>query len=137
MILSILEEDAPAVVYIELTNDVLTEEDCTEEDEGGLLHKKSGGNSRQSDFKEYVADVYLTRYGNRSQGQGRPRSNEVQKDKCFVDNIRYDDISHYLTETPGKKRRRCADDGCQKHPSSQCSKCNVGLCLSCNISYSK
>lgn len=100
-----------------------------------LLHKKSGGKLMQCAFKEQLAETYLKRYGVPPKGKGRPPSYLGQEDKRVLDDIRYDGMEHYLVETPGKKRRRCAGDGCQKVPSSQCSKCNVGLCIPCNLPF--
>lgn len=100
-----------------------------------LLHKKSGGGLSQFEFKEQIAQTYLTRYGTPPKGAGRPPSYSTKGDKRVLEDIRFDGIEHYLVETQDNKRRRCAGEGCKKRPFSQCGKCNVGLCLACNLSF--
>ena len=99
-----------------------------------ILHKKSGGCLPQLDFKEQIAESYLKRYGIPPKGPGRPSQGETGC-KRVLDDIRFDGIEHYLIETPNRKRRRCAGNLCNKSPSSQCNKCDVGLCLSCNLAF--
>ena len=90
---------------------------------------------RQFEFKEQIALTYLTRYGIPPQGAGRPPSFTGKGDKRVLEDIRYDNIGHYLVETPENKRRRCAGDGCKRQLSTQCNKCDVGLCIKCNLSF--
>lgn len=98
-----------------------------------LLDKKSGGSLRQFEFKEYIAQSYITRYAISPKGPGRPKSGSSTNVTRVLDDVRYIGIDHYLVETPEKKR--CPGDGCKKVPSSQCSKCDVGLCVTCNIGF--
>ena len=98
-----------------------------------LVHKSSGGDLKQSDFKEQIAQAYLTRFGTPPLGAGRPRSYSTKCEKRVLENIRYDGMQHYLVETKDNKRRRCAGEGCKKRPSSMRSKCDVGICLQCNL----
>ena len=99
-----------------------------------LLHKKSGWGLAQFEFKEQIAQTHLTRFGTPPKGAGRPPSYSTKGDKRVLEDIRFDGIEHYLVETQDNKRRRCAGEGCKKRPFSQCSKCNVALCLACNLS---
>ena len=102
-----------------------------------LLHKKSGGTMIHRVFKEELAQIYLARYG-------VPPKKAMSLSMCssggrkrVSDELQYDGVEHYLVETPEKTRRRCAGENCAKRVASQCSKCNVGLCLRCNLSYHK
>lgn len=99
-----------------------------------LLHKKCWGSLTPFEFKEHIAETYLTQYGMSTKGPGRPRSCSGRGDTRVLQEVRYDGIEHDLVQTPEKKRR-CAGDGCIKVPSSQCSECNVGLCITCNIHF--
>ena len=108
--------------------------DVTEQN-AWLLHKKCGGELTQFEFKEQIAQTYLTRFGTAPKGSGRTPSHPTKGEKRVLDDIRFDGIHHYFLETQGNKRRRCAGEGCQKRPFSQCSKCDVGLCLACNLSF--
>ena len=100
-----------------------------------LLHKNSGGDLKQSDFKEQIAQAYLTRFGTPPLGAGRPRSYLTKGEKRVLEDMRYDGMQHYLVKTQDNKRRRCAGEGCKKRLSSMCSKCDVGLCLQCNLPF--
>ena len=94
-----------------------------------ILHKKCGGSMPQFDFKEYIALSYLQRYGTPPQLPGP----SCPKRKRVIDDVRYDGFKHYLVEIP--KRRRCAGEFCSKRPFTQCCKCDVGLCVGCNLDY--
>ena len=72
---------------------------------------------------------YLQRYGSPPQLPGP----SCQKRRRVTDNARYDGYKHYLVEIP--KRRRCAGEFCSKRPFMQCSNCDVGLCVGCNLDY--
>ena len=49
---------------------------------------------------------------------------------CFLDSC-LDGRENYLVETQNYERTRSAGEGLLKTPSSQCSKCGVGLCFTC------
>ena len=74
-----------------------------------LLHKNSG-DLKQSDFKEQIAQAYLTRFGTPPLGAGRPRSYSTKDEKRVLEDIRYDGMEHYFVETQDNKRR-CAGEG--------------------------
>ena len=80
------------------------------------------------EFKEHIVKVYLQRYGSPPKRAGLSRSSYLQgqrkqnlEDKCF------DDINK--GDTLENKRRRYAGKLCSKRPFTQCSKCNIGLCV--------
>ena len=101
-----------------------------------LLQKKCGGGLSQVQFKEYIAQVYLTRYGTppKSSGAGSSSSSTAGCSRVG-DDIRYDGLQHFLVEVPNKKRRRCAFEECSRRPLTQCNKCDVGLCVTCNLNF--
>ena len=55
-----------------------------------LLHKKCGGSLRQFEFKEYIAQSYLSRSGISPKSPGRPKSGSSTKDTRVLDDVRYD-----------------------------------------------
>ena len=59
-----------------------------------FLHKKSGGGLAQFEFKEQIAQTYLTRYGTPPKGAGRPPSYSTKGDKRVLEDIRFDGIKH-------------------------------------------
>ena len=102
-----------------------------------ILHKKSEGNMIHQIFKEDLAQTYLARYGTPPKKSTKLFMSNNGGRKRVVDELQYDGIEHYLVETSKKKRRICAGENCTKRISIQCSKCGVGLCLGCNISFYK
>ena len=109
--------------------------DVTEQN-AWLLHKKCGRELTQFEFKEQITQTYLTRFGTPPERAGRPLpSYSTKGEKRVLDDIGFDGIQHYLVEIQENKRRRCAEEGCQKGPFIQCSKCDVRLCLACNFSF--
>ncbi|XP_068231969.1 piggyBac transposable element-derived protein 3-like [Palaemon carinicauda] len=85
--------------------------DVTEQN-AWLLHKKSGWGLSQFEFKEHIAQTYLTRIGTPPKGAGRPPSCSTKGDKRVLEDIRFDGLEHYLVETQDNKRRRSAGEGC-------------------------
>ena len=83
------------------------------------------------DFRRQVAMSYILRFGNESKASGR-KSQVPAENK-----IRFDNIGHLIQLIPSKKRRRCQGDLCKSVISTECVKCNVGLCTSCFLSYHK
>ncbi|XP_068229354.1 piggyBac transposable element-derived protein 3-like [Palaemon carinicauda] len=55
-----------------------------------LLHKKFGGGLSQFEFKEQIAQTYLTRFGTPPNGAGRPPSCSTKGDKRVLEDIRFD-----------------------------------------------
>ena len=108
--------------------------DVTEQN-AWLSHKKCGGKLTQFEFEKQIAQIYLTRFGTVSEGAGRTPSHPTKGEKRVLDDIHFDGIQHYLVDTQENKRMRCAGEGCQKRSFSQCSKCDVGLCLAHNLSF--
>ena len=102
-----------------------------------ILHKKSEGNMIYRIFKEDLAQTYLARYNTPPKKSTKFFMSNNGGRKRVVDELQYNGIEHYLVETSEKKRRICAGDNCTKRISIQCSKCDVGLCLGCNISFYK
>lgn len=98
------------------------------------LHKKAGHKMTQLQFRREIAQVYLARYGTAAKGPGRPSTSKVSVTLNRIsDDIRYDHHDHLLTYTEGKKRKRCAGEGCSASVRTMCQKCKVGLCIECNI----
>ncbi|XP_068241088.1 uncharacterized protein [Palaemon carinicauda] len=83
--------------------------DVTEQN-AWLLHKKSGGELSQFEFKTQIAQKYLTRVGTPPKGAGGPPSCSTKGDKRVLEDICFDGLEHYLMETQDNKRR-CAGEG--------------------------
>ncbi|KAF2903608.1 hypothetical protein ILUMI_02579 [Ignelater luminosus] len=61
-----------------------------------------------------------------------------QTDRTAVsDDIRYDNVGHLLATTEDKKNKRCARENCTFIVRTTCIKCQVGLCLNCNMRFQK
>lgn len=101
-----------------------------------ILHKKSGNKLTQLQFRREIVNIYLQKYKNvRSQG-GRPTTSLSSRSFSRVaDDIRYDNIGHLLTANKDGKRIRCAGENCSSIMRTSCSKCNVGLCINCNVNF--
>ena len=99
----------------------------------GFCTQRQTGKLRQVEFKEKIAEVYLKSYGVPPK-RARPSSSQFGK-ACVLDDVRFDRKEHYLVETKDHTRRICAGEDCKKMPFSQCSKCNVGLFLNCNLRF--
>jgi hypothetical protein len=90
----------------------------------------------QLEFRRDIVQTYLTRYKTQLLSAGRPSTSKSSVTLNRVsDDIRYDGRDHLLVPTEGKKRKRCAGEGCISGIRTMCSKCNVGLCLECNYIY--
>ena len=107
--------------------------DVTEQN-AWLLHKKCVGELTQFEFKKQIAQTYLTKFGTLPKTAGRLPSYSTKGEKRVLDDIHFDGIQHCLVETQENKRR-CDREGCQKRPFNQSSKCDVILCLACNLSF--
>ncbi len=100
-----------------------------------ILHQKTGKNLSQLKFREQLAETYLTRFGNPPKGCGKTPTQTLSGNNRVIDDIRYDNFNHLLVPTKSNKRRRCAQEGCNKRPFTECNKCELGLCISCNASF--
>lgn len=88
----------------------------------------------QLEFRREIAQIYLNRFGIRPKAAGRPSTSKSSISLNRVsDNLRYDRLDHLLIPVQGKKRRRCAGEGCSSSVRTMCMKCDVGLCIECNF----
>lgn len=92
-------------------------------------HNRSYDPMPELEFRIYLVTSDLTKYGTKPKDAGRPSSSKVVVD------IRYDKIDHLLTYIPYKKRRRFADECCSSYVRTTGCKCNVGVCIKCNIDF--
>ncbi len=98
------------------------------------LHRKSGGNLAQLDFRRSITQSYLKSHGIPPKGAGRPSTSLSSVSLNRVsDDLRYDSKNHLVISVPNKKRRRCAGEGCSSHIRTMCQKCDVGLCIECFV----
>lgn len=99
-----------------------------------VLYKQSGNKITQLDFRREIVKTYLNKYKNPPKGKGRPSASKSSRSFSRVgDDVRYDNIGHLLT--PVEKKIRCNGDNCKSIMRTKCIKCNVGVCLSCNVEY--
>lgn len=90
----------------------------------------------QLEFRREIAQAYLSKFGSVPKGAGRPSTSRSSTSNNRVsDNLRYDRMDHLLTTIPNNKRRRCAGEGCTSSVRFMCLKCDVGLCLECNVKF--
>lgn len=101
-----------------------------------FLWKKSGKTVTQLQFRREIVNTYLTKYGTPPKGAGRPSSSLTSSQGHRIsDDIRYDRTDHLLVYIPDQKRRRCAMELCNTSARTMCQKCNIGLCLTCNVRF--
>ena len=91
-----------------------------------LYHKSFDQSSHLLDFKRQIVLSLCKKYGKPSLGAGRPKTKVMSK---LSSDVGFDGENHFLI--PSGKRNRCAF--CTGVPNSKCSKCDVGLCLKCNM----
>lgn len=92
------------------------------------LSKSSGNSMTQIEFRRQIAIAYLKTYGSSPMSGGRP-SAKYPRTKL---NLQKDGLNHFIVPC---NRRRCAGNDCQRHPSTKCEKCDVGLCIYCFKSF--
>lgn len=93
------------------------------------LQRSTGSLQPQLDFRRELVTTYITKYGERSKGPGRPiTSKRSISDSRVCDDIRYDGMNHLVISTPEKKRRRCAGEGSWKN---NVQKVQRGICIDC------
>lgn len=101
-----------------------------------IVYKKAGNQCTQLEFRRDIVETYLTKYKNPPKATGRPSSSLSSKSSHRVgDNIRYDNVGHLLAPTTNKKKIRCAGESCSSIMRTICTKCNIGLCINCNVSF--
>lgn len=87
----------------------------------------------QLDFRRRIVQSYLTKYGVLPKGGGKPATSRSSVTLNRIsDDLRYDGRNHLLVPNEGRKRRRCAGEGCSSSIRTKCRKCDVGLCIDCN-----
>lgn len=91
------------------------------------LAVKSGGkhSENQLEFRRAVAQALLQTHGT---PMSRPGMRRLQE----VDAVSYDGRDHYIQ--PSGARRHCVH-GCGSRPTTECSKCDKGLCINCFKDY--
>lgn len=94
-----------------------------------LLYRKTHEKTSNLDFRREIVRTYLARYGAPSKSPGPARTSIPH---TLLNSIRYDGLHHYVSSC---NRRRCAGTGCKTFGRTMCSKCDVGLCVSCFASY--
>lgn len=98
-----------------------------------ILYRKNS-NISQLEFRRVIVKTYLTRFKNAPKGPGRPSTSKHSISLNRIsDDIRYDRTNHLLMPIPNKKRRRCAGEGCSTSTRTMCQKCDLGLCIECNL----
>ncbi|KAL1516154.1 hypothetical protein ABEB36_000073 [Hypothenemus hampei] len=104
-----------AEVFIEPPQShVLSDKDSADEDNGGCADNL---NSRQLSAAAEIRFANSRRIGG------------------IADDLRLDNIGHYIVPIPDDKRRRCAGEDCNSRGRTMCCKCDVGLCVNCFKKY--
>lgn len=97
------------------------------------LHRLGQSKITQLEFRRQIAIYYCKHYGEKSKKSG-PTANPSRKNENSIkESIRYDRIDHLVV--PIEKKRRCAGELCKTIGRTECSKCNVGLCVKCFSNY--
>uniref|UniRef100_A0A0P4W9A4 PiggyBac transposable element-derived protein domain-containing protein n=1 Tax=Scylla olivacea TaxID=85551 RepID=A0A0P4W9A4_SCYOL len=94
------------------------------------LSKGQGSALTQLQFRREIAACYLNQFGILPKGKGRKST--TLPAQHFV---RYDNLGHLVEPVQDNKKRRCANTGCTSIGRTQCSRCNVGLCVKCFRDY--
>ena len=89
------------------------------------IYRKMGNDCSQLKFKRYIVEVLLNQ-GNPPLKPGRPLKLHY---RVNVD-VRFDGHGHLLVPSG---RMQCAN--CPSRVRSKCLKCDVGLCLKCNLEF--
>lgn len=101
-----------------------------------VLHKRAGNKLTQLQFRREIVKAYLIKYRNPRKPGGRPSSSASSRSFSRIsDDIRFDNIGHYLTSVPNNKKINCAGEQCKSIMRTMCIKCGVGLCLKCNLAF--
>lgn len=98
--------------------------------------KQAGSQIPQLAFRREIVQVYLKTYASLPRGPGRISSSKSSATGHKVsDEIRYDGTNHLLTNCAEGVRRRCANESCSSRTRTECIKCDVGLCVTCNFTF--
>lgn len=65
------------------------------------LYNKANNPIKQLDFRRNIAYTYLSRYGVKLKGSGRPSA--LFRNPGNPEDVRYDQIDHFLIYVPNKK----------------------------------
>ena len=98
-----------------------------------LLHRGIHRNCPLLEFRRRIALSILNLNGVKPSGGGRPPLRE----RGLSADVRFDNVGHYVRVPTGSKRRRCQGNNCSSVIRSECTKCNVGLCIPCFENYHK
>lgn len=97
-----------------------------------LLYCKSRGQKiSQLQVRREVANTYLRRYLTLPKASGRPSVSLQSSNSRVSDNIRFDQMNHFVGHTQENKKRRCALISCKSIIRTMCMKCQVALCINC------
>lgn len=80
-------------------------------------------------------ETYIEKYGELSKGGGRPSTTRSLSGNRVSDLVLYDGVGHLVSNTPEKKKKRCAGEGCSSIMRNMCTKCEVGLCIECFLPF--
>ncbi|OAF64642.1 hypothetical protein A3Q56_07645 [Intoshia linei] len=88
--------------------------------------KECGINIINLHFKQRIAMYYYEKYG-------LPLKNKRKRYNYNFSELRYDDTSYLVINVP-HNTRKCVMLGCSSVGRTECSNCDVGLCVGCFIS---
>ena len=95
------------------------------------IFRKCGHGMSQLDFKRRIVEVLCRREGGVASFSRIPHIERKSNIACKVpEDLRYDRINHFLVPWT---RNYCVN--CPARVRSRCKKCNVGLCLDCNVPF--
>lgn len=80
----------------------------------------------QLSFRRDLAMSYLLEQKNPPKSAGRK-----PKNPAGAEVRRFDRTEHFVRKTANNNQRRCAGSNCKSAVRTECSKCNVGLCITC------
>jgi len=86
------------------------------------------------EFRREIAMTYLTRYKTPVKSVG-PTAHSSKRTSRVLDDIQYDRKDYLLSEVENKKREEDVQMKDAKALSHLCVKCDVGLCLKCNVPF--
>lgn len=91
-----------------------------------LLARKKNPKLTQLNFRRDLVMAYLLMHKNPPKSAGRKPETAPG-----LNTLRFDKMDHWVQKTGNNKQRRCAGDNCTSTVQTDCSKCNVGLCINC------
>lgn len=104
---------------------------------GFLLYRRIHGKKSITikNFRRQIAVPYLKLGHGRNVSKGRPFSFPSTSKTLVLDNVRLDEIGHFLEKR--ENQRRCQYPSCKSRPLTFCKKCNVTLCIKCFSNFHK